>query len=175
MGAILLGHLVRLGLFHTLDHMWHDCPKFLDLLFLCLLQGSDRPPHQPLVDTPASLFSSSSTLHLEGEILEELVHSLPVLAVYQLEPLDQVLPQQPVDLHILFTAMLILLIGQANPVSNLRLRHTEVFTEGLKPVELTFSIDDPRHGQGIIQLSLDLDAKDFLQDRDVEAADVMPN
>jgi len=48
-------------------------------------------------------------------------------------------------------------------------------TKGFKPVELTLSVHHPRHRQGVIQLSLDLDAKDFLQDRDVKAADVMPN
>ena len=173
--AILLGHLLWLGLLCILGHRWHDLTQFLDLLFLSLLQGCQRLLYKLLVDAPASLFSHSSRLHLEGQVLEELVHRLFVVLVDHLETLDEVFPEEPVDLHILFTTMLILLVGQTFPVSDLRLRHPEVFPEGLKPVELTLGVHDPRHRQRVVQLGLDTDAKDFLQDKNIKAADVMPN
>ena len=118
--------------------------------------------HQFLVDLPANLLCHSSTLHLEGEVLEEPVHTLLVVAVDQLVMLDQVLPQEPVYPHILLAPMLVLFVGQALPVCNHWLGNLEVHTEGLKPMRRTVSVDNPRHRQGIVQLGCDLDTKDFL-------------
>jgi hypothetical protein len=67
----------------------------------------------------------------------------------------------------------VLLVGQTFPVSNLRLRHPEVFPKGLKPVELTVGIHDPRHRQRVVQLGLDTDAKDFLQDKNIKSANIV--